>query len=501
LVARTEAAAPGLFNRLLSPFLAVYRGAVTLGQRKTAPPGRDSEDRLVPRNERHALTDNAFDLFRNFAPARSMLMKHLNYTTEFRFQGTHADEGWNNELEAFVARRSQSERCTADGQNDLPGLIRVAETMSAIHGDVGLLRLDDATIAGIESDLIASPSGLGNVYSMLGTVDHDGWLLDGTRWVHGVRVDRRGRPVQYSLHKRVWGGTLPDQLVDAADFDLLAYRDRFDQVRGVGLYSSALNLLRDADENIEQSLVKAKLQNAFGVAFFTESPGGLLGKAPAASADATSHEFRLGAGVNLLNMSRGDDVKMLSIPFPPTEFREYMRVVLMLALQAFEIPYGFLDEANTNYSGHRCAWLHYEKACVPKRRRLIRVLENIVRFWLRWGIREKEITLPRGMTPETVPCEWIPVGMPWWKPDEEIRGDLAAIAAGLTTFDRVCRERGTGNVRDNIRSNAAVFQLAKDLQFPLQLVPAGSPPADPATPKATGEDPAYDPALAQEVAA
>jgi hypothetical protein len=467
--------------------LAAYLGSTPTANRKAPPPSTASEDRLAHAAERRGLIDNARDLVRNFPPARSMLAKHLNYITEFNFQSLSNDEGWNRELERFVEWRSQAERFDARGIFDLQSFLRTAESEAVVTGDCGTAALDTGHVMPIEGDCIRSPIGDGGMLPGIlpGVTELPG--KDGLRCIHGVWVDDRGRPQRYSVWKRTYGGFVPDTEIPADHLHLLAYRDRFDQVRGIGLMASALDLLRDADEGIDAALLKSKLLNAFGVAIFSDGPGSILDQNK--NAETSAPEFSLGKQVNMLNMRRGDDVKLLSAAHPSREFQDFMRVVLLLALQTLEIPYSFIDESFTNYSGARCAWLHYERACKPKRRRLIRLLNWITRFWLLHGIRERQITLPAGMglgdawlqasgVSDEPAYEWIPQGMPWWKPSEEIQGDLAAIAAGLTTFDRVTRERGTGNVADNIRANAAVMKLARREAFPLQLVPQGSAPAN-----------------------
>jgi capsid protein len=90
------------------------------------------------------------------------------------------------------------------------------------------------------------------------------------------------------------------------------------------------------------------------------------------------------------------------------------------------------------------------------------------------------LKLPRTMTVDDVAYEWASVGMPWWKPTEEIQGDLAAIGAGLDTFQRVCRERGKGDWRDNVDAIAEALEYARSKNVPLSFLwpAAATPPAD-----------------------
>ncbi len=52
--------------------------------------------------------------------------------------------------------------------------------------------------------------------------------------------------------------------------------------------------------------------------------------------------------------------------------------------------------------------------------------------------------------------------MPWWKPSEEIVGDLKAIAGGLSNPQRVCYERDGGDVLANIDASIDVIKYAHD---------------------------------------
>jgi capsid protein len=104
------------------------------------------------------------------------------------------------------------------------------------------------------------------------------------------------------------------------------------------------------------------------------------------------------------------------------------------------------------------------------------------------AILDGDLVLPRGVTLADVAWEFVPMGMPWWKPSEEIRGDLMAISGGLDNPQRVCKDRGRGDFKDNVRQTCKALKFAQqtavDLgvnfrvsfdpgpEQPLQVVPA-----------------------------
>lgn len=53
--------------------------------------------------------------------------------------------------------------------------------------------------------------------------------------------------------------------------------------------------------------------------------------------------------------------------------------------------------------------------------------------------------------------------MPWWKPAEELTADLHAIAAGLSSPQKVAAKNDCGDVRENLRETAAIMKFAHDL--------------------------------------
>lgn len=112
--------------------------------------------------------------------------------------------------------------------------------------------------------------------------------------------------------------------------------------------------------------------------------------------------------------------------------------------------------------------MHYERSCDPKRQALLELLRRLTVWRIGLMILDGELQLPRGMTSLGVnDWEWVPTGMPWWDPAKEIRGNLMAIAAGLDTPQRICKESGTGDFYDNIDQIADAVEYSKKKLEPL----------------------------------
>jgi capsid protein len=73
----------------------------------------------------------------------------------------------------------------------------------------------------------------------------------------------------------------------------------------------------------------------------------------------------------------------------------------------------------------------------------------------RWTLRPEfggtgELRLPAGMTVDQVSYRWVPRGVPWWKPQEELDTALRSVAAGLKSMQDVCDEFGLGDYLENV---------------------------------------------------
>ena len=96
---------------------------------------------------------------------------------------------------------------------------------------------------------------------------------------------------------------------------------------------------------------------------------------------------------------------------------------------------------------------------------------------LRYLIITGQLTLKSGQGIGDVMryCEWVPLGMPWWKPSEEINGSIQAIGAALDNPQRVVKEHGRGDVFENIDLTAEVIEYARQKGVSLNFVPMPYP--------------------------
>ena len=141
------------------------------------------------------------------------------------------------------------------------------------------------------------------------------------------------------------------------------------------------------------------------------------------------------------DLDPGDKAEFLESKTPSTEFQDFMKMSLDVALKALDLDWSMFDSSHTNYSGSRIALLQYRKSCVAKQEGLKDLLYNITSWKIQQWISTGVLRLPRGWRMPRVKYEWIPDGIPWFDPSKELRADIDAINAGLKTHAEIRRER------------------------------------------------------------
>jgi capsid protein len=236
------------------------------------------------------------------------------------------------------------------------------------------------------------------------------------------------------------------------------------------------------------ALAKLKVEQLFALAFYRsaeESAGDLDDSAAVdengEERDRAGYKVDFSKGPALLDLDPGDRAEFLQGNSPSANTQAFLLNVIMVALKSLDIPYSFYDEKHTNFFGSRAAWLHYERGCKPKRERVRRFLDH----WTRWRTQiamRSGLRIPAALSLVKPWWEWVPEGMPWWDPSKEIDGDVKAIKSGLSTPQRVVRERGGGDFFRNCDDTAIAIQYARARGLTLDFDAEGQAKLKPATP-------------------
>ncbi|TWT51833.1 Phage portal protein, lambda family [Thalassoglobus neptunius] len=422
-----------------------------------------SEDSVLTGAKRTYASSGTQDLYRNLSIVANAVRMHLNYNTQFSLKSDSGDDVFDEEFEAVVEEWSQPENFEASCRFSRQKYTRLLECLAVIDGDCGSLRLQSGMIQAVESDLIRNPDSSSD------------------EWVNGVKADRYNKPQAYSISDRGRGGQgyQPAREYPAEFFHLHAYLHRFDQLRGVSPLLSASNDFQDVYEGKTLSMAKMKAEQLIALVFHRDAldgPGQLDASSAVEDPDSevegdeeevnrAGYQVDFGSGPVLIDADPGDDVKFIQGDNPGSNSREFILLVIMIALRSLDIPFSFFDESYTNFFGQKTAWMHYERACSDKRATVAQFLNWWLKFRIQVAVSRRQLVIPRSVLSKGYSLQrpwfkFIPVGMPWWKPSEEVSSSSEAIGNGFTSPQLVCRSIGT-DFKRNVRDTAKAIEYAK----------------------------------------
>jgi capsid protein len=404
-----------------------------------------SHDKALGTSERQQLIESARDINRNFAAGAYMIRKHLDYVSTFSFQPQTGDPSLDEDLATLMKWWSRPDNCDVGGRHSLHSIIRLAESHRTIDGDVFLLKLKSGHLQGIESDRVRNEAGLGVVY------DTDVSKAD--RVVHGIHVDRGGRPVAFDVYSKDKNWTYEfDRRIKARNIIHHGYFDGFDQIRGVSPLAAAIPTFVDTLEMKEYARLKAKVSQMMALAI-TRTKGPVM-----------------------LDLDPGDEANFLESKNPSTEFQSFITMSLQIASKALDIPWSFFDESYTNYSGSRIALLQYVKSAASKRESNQCMLDKITRWkiaqWIESGL------LPVETDVRKIRWTWIPSGTPWFDIKAEAEADIMLINSGLKTRREVRQERYGDDWSTVVSELAAEKAKLEELGLGQAESPAGGQDAE-----------------------
>jgi capsid protein len=432
-------------------------------------------DENIRDTKRRGLTLTTHYVQQNFSIAAWAIRKHLDFVASHNFEPRTGDKGLDRELENLINWWSRPENCHQSGQHHLRRLIRLAEASRLLDGDVFLMKMASGKIQPVEGNRIKSP----------GTDQPDP-----TTVYNGVQVNKWGRPLAYAVHAHArYRGLNFERWIPARNMVPHGFYDRFDQVRGVSPFITALAPLQDVYENFTYALAKSKAAQLFGMAFYrdAEDSGEWPVEGEDTDGDGTDDRYNVELGTRplILDLDPGDRAEFLENKTPSIEFQDFNQAIIGTALKAIDLPYSFYDEGYTNFFGSMAAQKLYLKSASEKRADVQEMLRKLTVWRLGLFIADGDLRLPSGVAISDLRWDWIPDGLPWFRPKEEIAADIMAIQAGLKTREMVTRERHGTSWREmaerlaDEQQHLADLGLATSTDLSIQVQVADSPEGDP----------------------
>jgi capsid protein len=405
-----------------------------LGRRKAPVMLLRSEDDEATPFQRGQLITLGRDARRNFSIAGWAVRKHLDYVSTFTFQSKTGDKDLDIRIEDLVRWWSRPVNFDVAARHGLRRFTRLSEALRTVELDCFCMLLGDGRVQAVEGDRVRTPTA----WPPAQAVSPD-WLR---KMKHGVLLDDSGKATAYAVNRRGGGYFLgPDwmfsanafmfeRLVPARDMIQLAYYDRFDQVRGSGLFSPAVNSLRDVYEGLDYALAKAKVAQMVAL------------KLTGFDTEPMPSTINWGRGPVTFKLQQGEDVNLIQGNTPTTEWQAFINFSIAASLKAFDIPFNFYDESIGNYSKDRSAWIQYDNAAETKRADLREFLDRLTAWRLGMFIASGVLVLPSGMKPYDLAWGWVANRVPWIDPLKEVQAFKQACGAGFDSTPDVATRMG-----------------------------------------------------------
>ena len=424
----------------------VYQALNPKNRRRSTTRHVRSEDFLLNDSRRQALSANALDVWRNMGLLGWAIRRTLDYCCLWDFQPRTGDPGLNAALKQLMARDCEPEQIDTFGRMDWDDFRRVAESQKLLTGDAFFIKLADGTLQMVEGAYCRNPT-----FSR----------RDKQQWVNGAKLSR-GRVQAWNFQEEdPLTAARTDRAVRAGNvWQHCQFEARPNVIRPQSPIVAALNEFRDLDETLDHMRAKVKLDQLFGLAFGRKPDAEAFDEDDPQASDAQEGSARVvdfGDGPAVFDLDDGETVTPIQSANPASATQDFTRLCLAIALKVLDLPYNFFDEAHTNFFGSRAAWLLFERACHARRKTQDRLHRKMTtwRLW-RWVLPVElggtgEIALPGSMQVQDIQFRWVPRGVAWWKPQEELDTALRSVAAGLKSMQDVCDEHGFGDYMDNVR--------------------------------------------------
>lgn len=311
------------------------------------------------------------------------------------------------------------------------------------------------------------------------------------RIVHGVELNTWGEPVAYHValdhpgdfHAARRSFATETKRVPAAELSHLKLVRRFHQTRGVTIFHGVLTRLEDLKEYDDSERIAARVASAF-TAVITRGAD-FQGALPAELVNGASRRvLEMAPGMIFDNLLPGETVETISSDRPSTQFDAYRKAnERSIAAGTGTSRSSIARDYSGNYSSQRQELVESDVLYGKLRDYFVDVfLRDVYRRFVGWAVLAGAVTVPRDVDRRTLTeAEYTPPATSWIDPSREVKADVDAIAAGITSRHAVIRKRG-GDPRRVDR------EIAADDFTPARAAPSAPAPGEaPNVPDASGD--------------
>jgi capsid protein len=434
-------------------------------------------DRATPRDE-DSLTSRdltletirlkAADMRRNDAVIAGLCDRLASHVvgTGILPQAKTSDRNWNKQAEAWWSEWSKV--CDVRQRVNLWALCWQAVSLRPTHGGLYLELLENGQVRPIECERIRVPTEPEKAKA----------------FPFGVKLDRgTGIVLGYWVHGRDENGTFwgehQEGFVPRENMvPVIRPAWRPDQVREIPDLAPVVPVMQDVHDMSLYTLNTAKAQSMV-IGVLQKMGGAGLNALPRGSTTQTvgaRQTYKMDWG-QIYETRPGEGLDLKASPVPGATHIPYMKLNLMLASAALDLPYEFftLDFSSADFSRMKAVLLLTNRTMRNWQRWLIDTM--LQRLW-NWRIAKaiKHGDLPPAPTErrngfavsEWYKVDWQAPEEPWVDRQEANQADMLEWQLGLVPLSASAKRRGR-DLEESLREKAANLQLAMDIEKEMGL--------------------------------
>ena len=371
-----------------------------------------NEDHVLKQRGRDRVDSAQLTLQRQTTIAGWCVRKNADFVATHNFDCLSEHAGLDEDVEGLVDEWSEKEEFDLRGRLGLQDHIRLDENQRVFRGDMLIHKHASGKVQAIEADRIRNPDE----------------KTHGRNWVNGTLANAHGRITHFAIHRRDGHRFKFERVLEARKVYHFGYYKRHDQYRGISEMSSAITHLRQIHNAIKYAQAKQVISQIFGMKVKKNKP--------------TTRDIDL-TGTFIAEVGLDEDIEFMADNTPSTEFDNFLRHVISIVMKSLDLPYNFYDEAHTNFFGSRAALNLYLMSCLAKRRGVRELLNHLTLWRLNFEVSRGRLRLPRSIDLKKYyrkHCEWIPVGVQWFNPQQEAKAAETLLKLRLTSRSEIRKQ-------------------------------------------------------------
>lgn len=273
-------------------------------------------------------------------------------------------------------------------------------------------------------------------------------IQDNPRIVHGIEIDRLGRPVAFHLYRQHPGDSVSavsrtDTIrIPADQITHLKHTKRLGQKRGASVLAPAITRLSDIADYEESERLAAKVASSLCAAITRGAD--FVNTATAVDPQSGERPMELQAGMIFDNLAPGERVEVIDTNRPNTGLGEFRKAMLRAATAGIGVSYSTAThDYDGTYSSQRQELVESRLAYDAMRAHYVAGFLRPV--WKRF-VQAAQLAgiVPMSQAdPETLfEFEAVAPPAPWIDPQKEAKADQIAIDAGIESRHGIIRRRG-----------------------------------------------------------